>query len=229
MNRFITNNKMNPIIRQTIYNPAYIKATVELQPITEILEDTEANQKYIAEFTESLWKSQLFFEYVYFTLMPNIHMQNKYEVFFEQSSDKLLKLYIKIVHKIKKSKKLDGFKKEINDIYTKSNFEHYYTLSHFMQIFNENVALLHHVVGKSLQKIVYLLNDIIKKGYLNLTEHGKTLNPQYTSQVHNLYNKTLNPVFAPPPPTYSPPKPKPLVGKKTKTKAKTKAKTKRKQ
>ena len=74
---------------------------------------------------EKLWKSQLFFEYLYFTLMqkPNIYMQNKYELFFEQSSDKLLKLYIKIGNKIKKSKKLDDFKKEINNIYTKSNDE----------------------------------------------------------------------------------------------------------
>ena len=132
MNSFITNEKINPKLRRTIYNPAYIKATVELQPITDTLEDTETNRKYITEFTEGIWKSQLFFEYLYFTLMPNVHMQSKYELFFQQTTDKLLVSYKEIVHKINNSKKLDDFKKEINDIYIKSNFEHYYTLSHFM-------------------------------------------------------------------------------------------------
>lgn len=223
-NKFISNPKMNPTIRQTIYNPAYHRALNELLPITEHL-DPEENREYIAEFTEKLWKSQLFFEYLYFTLMqkPNIYMQNKYELFFEQSSDKLLKLYITIGKKIKNSKKLDDFKKEINNIYTKSNDEYYYTLSHFIEIFDRHDALLHHVVGNSLLEITDLLNYIIQNGYLNLTKHGKNLKPKYTDEafknIHDLYNKSKNPLFAPPSPTYPPPK-KPVTGKRKRKKTK---------
>ena len=75
---------------------------------------------------------------------------------------------------------------------------------------------------KVVEGIKYV-DNIVMQETLDYSDNLKNLKPKYTDEafknIHDLYNKSKNPIFAPPSPTYPPPK-RPVTGKRKRKKTK---------